>query len=341
MIATFDSFGDYSSNYDLFKQIQSEIGEDYETFPYSVLGEKNENENFITSDCLKLRKYLINFNTKENCIKRNCCQYINYFLNDMVRKNYSSDSSIFDIYITYMNHDSNNYIKSLCASEINYMDQNKYKKIKKLYNMYQLYKIFISMKRGTYCFKANSCATAYNNIITEYPNLDDAKFCKALKDFKNEFEANVDISTGECHSKIQNLLPYTNSCKEFLEKPMGNIASSEQQTAGLVLQVASEISDQQKAEQNVRSMADNSTSFSSTVTTLPISLISSGFGVLLIFLSFYKFTPLGHWLRLRTHGFEGISENLDGENYEMKNNNSEYNDENIEYNEYNISYNSL
>ncbi|SBT00007.1 PIR Superfamily Protein [Plasmodium ovale curtisi] len=279
----FDSFGDYSSNYDLFKQIQSEIGEDYETFPYSVLGEKNENENFITSDCLKLRKYLINFNTKENCIKRNCCQYINYFLNDMVRKNYSSDSSIFDIYITYMNHDSNNYIKSLY----------------------------------------------------------DAKFCKALKDFKNEFEANVDISTGECHSKIQNLLPYTNSCKEFLEKPMGNIASSEQQTAGLVLQVASEISDQQKAEQNVRSMADNSTSFSSTVTTLPISLISSGFGVLLIFLSFYKFTPLGHWLRLRTHGFEGISENLDGENYEMKHNNSEYNDENIEYNEYNISYNSL
>ncbi|SBT56414.1 PIR Superfamily Protein [Plasmodium ovale wallikeri] len=235
----YDSFDEYSSNKDIYERIRSEIGgDDYDSFPSGVLQEKEVNIDFIKKDCLKLRRYLINFNTKENCIKKNCCQYINYFLNNTIRDQYSSDSSIFSIYKTYMNHDSNSNIKSLCGSEINYMELNKYEKTKNLYITYDLYKIFISDNYGTLCSQANSCSKAYNNVKTLYPELNDTKFCKALVDFK-------------------------------------------------------------------------------------------------------KFTPLGHWLRPQTQRFNGISEQFDGEQYDIQQHNSEFEEQNTEYDGYNITYSSL
>lgn len=84
-------------------------------------------------------------------------------LNSIVRDYYSSEKSIFNIYNTYMNHHSNNYIKILCESEINYIDQIKYEKIKKLYGVYDSYKLFSSIKYGSLCSSANSNAIAHNN----------------------------------------------------------------------------------------------------------------------------------------------------------------------------------
>ncbi|SBT56262.1 PIR Superfamily Protein [Plasmodium ovale wallikeri] len=71
------------------------------------------------------------------------------------------------------------------------------------------------------------------------------------------------------------------------------------------------------------------------------SFFKDGMGGLLILLSFYKFTPIGQWLKLRTQRFGGITKNFDEELYELQQPTSEYDERNSEYNGYNIAYNSL
>ncbi|SBT56447.1 PIR Superfamily Protein [Plasmodium ovale wallikeri] len=182
---------------------------------------------------------------------------------------------------------------------------------------------------------------AYNNLLAVHSQQDDTNYCKALRDFKTILEANDLISTTKCDLKISNLLSYPDACDQILQKEQV-IEPMIEKTGKSEAQIESgEESDPQSRDQKGED-PDESTILPSPVgATLPVTLISSGFGVLLILLSSYKFTPLGHWLRLQTQGFKGISENLNRENYEMKHNNCEYNDGNIEYSAYNISYNSL
>ncbi|SBT57720.1 PIR Superfamily Protein [Plasmodium ovale wallikeri] len=339
----YDSFDEYSSNKDIYERIRSEIGgDDYDSFPSGVLQEKEVNIDFIKKDCLKLRRYLINFNTKENCIKKNCCQYINYFLNNMIRDHYNSDTSIFNIYKTYINHGSNNYIKSLCASEINYMEINKYEKTKNLYITYDLYKIFMSNKYGNLCSQANSCAKTYNNLKTLYPELNDTKFCRALIDFKKVFETNEHISKGKCDSEIENLLSYPDSCNKLLQESNKMTLSSGHEAPVLEAQVESAGQVHLPKGDKIDEIPDDNTIPSGSLgSALPITLFSSGISVLLILLSLYKFTPLGHWLRLQTQRFNGVSEQFDGEQYEIQQHNSEFEEQNTEYDGYNITYSSL
>lgn len=55
------------------------------------------------------------------------------------------------------------------VSKIYHMEKDIYEKTEKLFSVYFLYKIFISNTLLTLpCFRANSCARAYNDIITTY-----------------------------------------------------------------------------------------------------------------------------------------------------------------------------
>ncbi|SBS93211.1 PIR Superfamily Protein [Plasmodium ovale curtisi] len=243
----------------------------------------------------------------------------------------------------YMKHPSNVKINKLCSSKISSMDEKKYEKINKLYAAYKICHHLISKKNhSTSCHYVNSCSTAYNNILAAHSQLDDTKYCKALKDFKIILEGNDLISTTSCDLKISNLLSYPDACDQIFQKAEQVIAPMIEKNGKSEGQVEpEEESDPQSREQKKKDPDESNILPSPVGATLPVTLISSGLGVLLILLSFYKFTPLGHWLRLQTQGFKGISENIDRENYEMKHNNSEYNDGNLEYTAYNISYNSL
>ncbi|SBT84337.1 PIR protein [Plasmodium ovale] len=340
---SYDSFEDYSSNKDIYDNIKSKVGADFHSFPDSIISKQEQKNYPIIMNCLRLRKYLMYFHSEEECKKKNCCQYINHLLNRDVRDNYSSQSATFNIFINYMNHDNNSNINNLCVSKLNYMNNDKYQKIKKLYSVYNLYKIFISNKRGKpSCSSAKASAKLYDNIKTTYTNIDDTKFCKALKDFKQVFEQNEHISRKECASDVPNLLSYPDVCNQLLQKSEQAIVSMEQQNSGLQTEVESEgPQDQQKKEQMTDFKDENTSIPISMGTTLPITLFSSGIGALLILLSFYKFTPLRHWLQLRTQRFKGISEHLHEEEYEMQQHTSEYDERNSEHDEYNISYNSL
>ncbi|SBT73666.1 Plasmodium vivax Vir protein, putative [Plasmodium ovale] len=338
----YDSFDDYSFNYDTFKWIQGKIGDDIDSFPSGFLIEQTEHTFTITNDCLRVRKYLKNFGSKGECQKKNCCLYINFYLNKLVREQYNSQSSIFDTYINYMNDISNTDIKSHCMSEIYYMDNHKYKKIKELYNAFYLYKIFSSKEHIPLCHSAKACATTYNKIITTYHELDDTKFCKALNDFKKVFEANVNISTRKCGDDIPKLLSYPDKCTKLQEVSEQGDTDFQQQDRSLQTRDTPTRSLVKEEQQEIPGMReDHATLPGSSDSVLPITLFSSGISVLLILLSFYKLTPLGKFLKFQIQRFKGVTRTSDDELYEMQQNTSEYHDRNIEYNEYNISYNSL
>ncbi|SBS93881.1 PIR Superfamily Protein [Plasmodium ovale curtisi] len=338
----YDSFDDYSFNYDTFKRIQGEIVDDVDSFPSGVLIEQTEHTFTITNDCLRIRKYLKNFRSKEECQEKNCCLYINFFLNKLVREQYNSQRSIFDTYNNYMKDVSNTDIKSLCMSKINYMENHKYQKIKELYTAFALYKIFSSKNHTPLCYTAKSCANTYNKIITTYYELDDTKFCKALNDFKKVFEANVNISTRKCGDDIPNLLSYPDKCTNPQEVLEHDDTDFEHQDRSLLTRDTLKRSLAREEQQQISGMREDHAMLPSSLSsTLPITLFSSGISVLLILLSLYKFTPFGHWLRLQTQKFKGISGNLEREEYEVQQHNSEYDDIIAEYDGYNISYNSL
>ncbi|SBT55251.1 PIR Superfamily Protein [Plasmodium ovale wallikeri] len=337
----FDSFDEYSSNNDLYDEIKLDIWHLYDSFPNEVIPQNITDRNFIVNDCLRLRKYLLEFVNKEGCQTKNCCAYVNYLLNSGIRSTYKSQKYIFKFYTKYMNHDVNQDIKKLCGHEIIDMHEEKYSKTKKLYDVYYLYKIFNTSTRGTQsCYLAKSCASKYNNIITDYPNLDDTEFCKALNDFKTIFEKNTIISS-QCYALYPDELSLLDTCShlqrqsEYIDLPL-------QQPDGQVTkEAASGKQSFPEAQQTESVVEDQSSSSSSSGSTLPIALFSSGIGILLILLSSYKFTPFGQLLRLKIQKFKGTSDHLDGEQYEMQQNYSEYDEGNAEYNGYNISYNSL
>ncbi|SBS93732.1 PIR Superfamily Protein [Plasmodium ovale curtisi] len=338
----YDTFEQYSHNYEIFEDIKGNVGDIYDSFPKDIIPDNNNDRFLIVTDCLRLKKYLTIFNDKKHCQDKNCCAYMNYMLNKMARIHKKSHESIFKFYISYINHDSNDMIKNLCQSKINHMNENKYQKINKLYTAYNLYKLFISNKYSTLsCTRANSCAKTYNNIINEHPKPDDAKFCKAVNEFKRILEENEYISRRKCNENIPDLLSYPDTCIHMQDKTDKIVTTPENRDSCLKTQKESAGScvthDQPRT---VRTTDDHVISPESQGSTLPITLFSSGIGALLILLSSYKFTPLRHWFRLRTQRFKGISEHLNGEEYEMHQHNNEYDEKNEEYDGYNIPYGS-
>ncbi|SBS95405.1 PIR Superfamily Protein [Plasmodium ovale curtisi] len=268
----YNSFDEYRYNDDIYKYVQGNIGDLYNSFPDDIKpGDTNERDSIIM-DCLRLKKYIMEFDNKESCQNKNCCAYINYMLNKRARSYETSHKSIFEYYISYINHRTNDKIKNTCGPKIKYMNENEYAKIEKL--------------------------------------------------------------------KIEILLPYPDECNRLLQKSEHETAFSYEQTVRLAEQEESgRPTDIQRDDMDVIP-DENTISPDSFDATLPVTLFSSGIGVLLALLSFYKFTPLGHWLKLRSQRYGRTPKNLDKEEYEMQLHTYEYDERNSECNGYNIAYNS-
>ncbi|KMZ96377.1 hypothetical protein PVNG_06445 [Plasmodium vivax North Korean] len=129
-----------------------------------------------------------------------------------------------------MNHEYNSTIKNLCLTEINYMNQEKYNKIDKLYNAYYICNFYISKKNESRsCSYAKYCASAYNNIMTEYIKKDDIKFCQKLKELKDFLKGNEPAPTPNCDLSFSGSLHYPYYCNELLkekEKPDKSMETS-------------------------------------------------------------------------------------------------------------------
>ncbi|GAB69674.1 hypothetical protein PCYB_004230, partial [Plasmodium cynomolgi strain B] len=215
----YDSFEQYRHNHDVYVNVENFLANELDSFPNDILGEETENKSDISKDCLRLKKYLIKFQNEDGCKKENCCQYINYLLNKAVRTYYKSNKSIFDIYIKYMNHESNSMIKNSWLPEINYMEIDKYNKIDKLYSVYKNCMFKNSkMHDSISCHYAKLCANSYNNIMYLNVKLDDTKFCKKLKELKVFLEENEPPLTSYCDLKHSVSLFYPYVCNDLLQK---------------------------------------------------------------------------------------------------------------------------
>ncbi|SBS92360.1 PIR Superfamily Protein [Plasmodium ovale curtisi] len=343
----YDTFEQYKSNDDILEQINKGIrGENLSEIYHGSVSEYMVNGTRIIEDSITLKKYLLHFNTIESCNKDNCCVYLNYWLNKKARMYSNSSNFILTKYNAYMNEDSELKEKGLCISKINHMDTNKYEQMKELYKIYEQYKYYKYYKLHNHneqiaCNRVKYCATEYNNILSKYPTIEDTKFCKVLKNFKDTFENDDWVSNKKCNSEIPHLLSYEYSCIQ-LQVPSSYVhGSSLQDDRQMEIRKNSEESSYYKLEQTERSAEEQSHSPSSSDSTLPITLFSSGVGILLFLMSSYKFTPLGQWLRFQTRRFKGISEQYDEEQYEIQQHNSEFEERNTEYDEYNITYSSL
>ncbi|SBT56394.1 PIR Superfamily Protein [Plasmodium ovale wallikeri] len=339
----YDTFEDYKSNEDILNKFYTAIkAEEIQKFSSSVITEI-ENRISIIKDCITLKKYLTYFSNIGSCNEKNCCGYVNYWLNNSVHQYYKSNESVFTIYNNYMKDDSDINKNNQCASKIKYMKRGDFEKIKELYDTYYLFNQFISHKsyNTSMCFLARNCATSFNQILSNHELEEDIKFCKVLEDFKTKFQNDDWISQNKCDNVSSDSLHDLNPCIQLPDQTKGGYLSSGQPEGSLkATETPVDVSDLHEGRETFEIKEEHATSPTSFGGTLPISLLSSGIGALVIFISFYKFTPFGHLLRSGTQRFKGISEHLSEEEYEMKQHISEYDERNSEYNEYNILYNS-
>ncbi|CAG9472710.1 unnamed protein product [Plasmodium vivax] len=142
----------------------------------------------------KIFKHLINhfsqFTIFYSHQASDCCKYINFWLNNEIRTSYgevpSSKFSIFkDFAYKYSDVKYSNQIQS-CEPYLNYLDDEKYKKITLLYDLYHKYDEIISPPtnpRSTACITLNLIIKHYNAVIEDYFKHDRALFDK-LNNFK-------------------------------------------------------------------------------------------------------------------------------------------------------------
>ncbi|SCA59955.1 VIR protein [Plasmodium vivax] len=375
----YDSYEQYIYNRHVYDQIKGYIGDEYYSFPDTILGGETENKNLITKDCLRLKKFLMKFNSKDDCKKQNCCQYINYTLNKTARMYNDSKESIFDIYIKYVNHhNNNNEIMNFCSTKINCMPPEKYQKILMLYTAYEVCQSYISNKdRITSCNRVESCAKAYKNIITEYTKRDDTKFCKNLKDLKDYLEQNEPLSTGNCNSRFSNLLLYPPECDELLKEAEKTNAPVDQKTGKLDEQekLQNGVTGAAEEEQSERSIGvrspeidapeivvpgdrrameasdplnhtqldvgDSNGDTPNNNTKIPVgTILYTSLGSVLPLVTLYRFTPLGSWINTKILRRNKLMENMTKNNYELLLNDAGNHEASLNDPIYHIRYNS-
>ncbi|SBT59270.1 PIR Superfamily Protein [Plasmodium ovale wallikeri] len=213
----YDTFEQYESNEDILYRFYNGIrGKNLSEIYHGSVNEDMENGRRIIEDLITLKNYLLHFDTIESCNKDNCCGYLNYWLNQKARSYNNSSHSTLIMYNTYMQDDNELKEKDLCISKINLMDTNKYEQMDELYKIYEKYKYYKYYKLHNNelisCSSVKGCATGYNDMLSKYPKIEDTKFCKVLKDFKDTFENDDWVLSKKCNSEIPHLLPYEYSC---------------------------------------------------------------------------------------------------------------------------------
>ncbi|CAI7724318.1 PIR protein [Plasmodium vivax] len=375
----YNYFQQYNYNHGVYKNIRGKIGNEYYSFPEVVLGDQTEYRYDITMDCLRLNRYLKEFLSGEACKTQNCCQYINYLLNQRVHDAYGSKEPIFKIYNNYMNHENNNNeIMNLCLPKINYMPPKKYEKIHMLYIAYKACQSYISNKnRITSCALAKTCAKAYKNIITKYTERDDTKFCKPLKNLKDFLKGNEPAQSLMCDLSFSGTLDYPYHCNELLKKEEKQDESM--QTSNVEPEVQGELRESSEGQRQgipeVRSPGVTDTGTTESAGYVPVggtdreetatlihtqagandssadspsanipnpagTIIGTSFGFFIPLTMLYKFTPLGNWVNTKVLGRDKLINNMKKNELEFLLNNAQTQDVNSGDTIYRIKYNS-
>ncbi|SBT54960.1 PIR Superfamily Protein [Plasmodium ovale wallikeri] len=293
----FEEYNQYKSKLnDSYTFVDEE--DEYQAFFSTVLTEDTKKHDEILNNCYIVKKYLLNFIIDPHCNNGKCCSYMNYWLNEKMRKNKNSlVESDFDVYNNYIAYYNNRNNVNVCESNKFLISADIFDEMKRLYSLYELYNTFIASRADSQsgCRNLNVCVTYYNKILRKCKHNSDNKFCKALQNFKNIFSTDNFVSLRECEKKLG---------KMKLKDPQDLPELDSQQVDLHLLQLNRESAKRRLLESSLHSQQIESTeggsesihsSFSHS--NLIQTLFFSAFGISLLFLLSYKFTPFGKWMR--------------------------------------------
>ncbi|SBS95573.1 PIR Superfamily Protein [Plasmodium ovale curtisi] len=337
---SFEEYNHYKSKLNDSCTFMDDEGE-YEAFFKTEIPEGTENQEEIMNNCYILKKYLLNFISDESCNYGKCCSYVNYWLNEKIRKNkislVKSDFEVYNNYIAYYNSRNN---PKVCHSNEIFISNDIYEEMKILHTLYELYNTFKinGANIDTGCRELKTCVMHYNRILRNCKQDNDTKFCKALQNFKEKtFSPNEFVSLSECEKKLGELkLKDPQDLSELVLQQVDlDILHDNQELTRRRLLGSPHHSQQVGNTKGVSDSIRSSFSHSNLIQTL----FFSAFGISLLFMLSYKFTPFGKCMRsvllkkniIKHYKKEEATQNILSHTYKNTNIDTEDSVHNIQY----------
>ncbi|SBT73302.1 PIR protein [Plasmodium ovale] len=236
-------------------------------------------ESKLMIPCKRITMYLKYLNDKTTTVDIPLnCKYINYKINDEIRKLENTPYEHSDLYSKWIAvyRSSSQDIYTICKENVQHLDGVIFKKVQDLYNMYHKYNKYISTSVSSNtieCTEFEECVNSYNNYESICINGSDKNFCNALDSFRIYYQS----YSGRVVSKCIGTDVLLKSFQMSTEDGQSSI-------------------DGEELEEDDDYMDPFGLQYIGTNIFIMFTII-----ILLSFLFFilYRFTPFGYWLRPR------------------------------------------
>ncbi|SBT84509.1 PIR protein [Plasmodium ovale] len=295
---SFDEYNHYKSKLNDSYTFMDEEDE-YKLFFSTAISKDTVDYFKIMNNCYIIKKYLLNFIRDESCNNGKCCSYMNYWLNEKIRKNKNSLVEYnFDVYNKYIAFYNGRTTEKVCESNKFFISNNIYEEMNKLYYLYELYNKFKTNSTNTDrgCVELRTCVMHYNRILRYCKPNGNSYICKALQNFKTKFSSDNFVSLSECKENFRELkLKDLQDLSDEDEQHVNFLfiqGNGESGRRGLLAD-ASYSQLRGYPEGDEESIQPSWFSHSNLIQ----SLFFSAVGISFLFLLSYKFTPFGKWMR--------------------------------------------
>ncbi|SCO65531.1 Plasmodium vivax Vir protein, putative [Plasmodium vivax] len=321
----------------------SNISDNYEYLKLcNSFGPTDINEGLVfINPCMNVVSYI-----KDNYTKcpmkdeRDCCKYLNYSINDVLKNNrshhYNEETFIkaYNILVEEL---------SKCINSIKVIDNNVFNNVKKLSNIYYKFNNHIKIineNQTTDCQHLSHIVQSYLNIKNTCKG-DTNNFCDAVDKFKKDYLSK--ISHVKCKNAVYDLdsfllldhtkpLSFEEEAEEGQDKTKvvegvgeGGIGTEEAARLRPV-----ELLDVDKNGDPSNHNASN-----------PVRTITyTSLGLVLPLATLYRLTPLGLWVNTKILGKNKLMDNMKKNHYELLLNDVRNGDMSLNDTTYSISYNS-
>ncbi|KMZ82969.1 hypothetical protein PVIIG_05264 [Plasmodium vivax India VII] len=152
--------------------------------------------------------------TEADIIEKNKkCNFLNYKINDEVRKLKNGSYNNVDFYNRFINeYKTNAYdLKAICKKNIGYLDEDIFRKIEDLYKIYTRFNRFVlpsSSSDVSNCQDITDPVDIYNKHKGTCENDINKDFCVALDNFKNDYQTNIGKIITKCPNAEVSLQSY-------------------------------------------------------------------------------------------------------------------------------------
>ncbi|SCA60750.1 Plasmodium vivax Vir protein, putative [Plasmodium vivax] len=259
------------------------------------------------SSCSSIAAFIKHLQSQADTIeKTQKCNFLNYKINDELRKLKNGSYNNVDFYNKLIN-EYKNYVydlKAICKKNIGYLNEEVFKKIGDLYKIYTLYNSFLlpsSSSVDAKCHDISDSVVIYKQYKDTCENDIDKDFCAALDKFKNDYMTIIGHITTKCQNAEESLQSYVQLSEDTVLLLQEDDEDEESAERGVSIDrgISGEKGETGGRRDTILqdSLAqEDSHEMGNSKSTMTIALSSM---LVLSSASFlmYKFTPFGSWLR--------------------------------------------